>query len=393
MFKKIITGIVPLIVGLMLVLAVVGCNDDRISNYEPPDIQQSFNDKTAAQLVAGMTVGWNLGNTLDAAHLTWLGSNPTVTQMETAWGNPVTTQANITAVKNAGFNTIRIPVSWTKAVDSNYNIRTDWMKRVTEVVNYAASNNMYIILNTHHDEDVFKFTNAQKTASLAAFKKIWEQIADNFKDHNEKLIFEALNEPRNIGASWEWSGGNAEERDNLNEHYKVFVDTVRASGGNNDKRILMVNTYAASGTAAAINGLVIPNDTAVNKIIVSYHNYAPYDFALNTNSALNKWSSSNSGDTSVIKDPIDRVTAKFINNGIPVVIGEFGAMNKNNEATRAAWAQYYVGYARSKGIPCVWWDNGVTTGSGELFGILNRNNNTWVYPQVVTAMVNAASTP
>nr|AGS52283.1 glycoside hydrolase family 5 [uncultured bacterium contig00061] len=135
-------------------------------------VWQAFRDITAAQLVSEIKIGWNLGNTFEAAHMTWLGENPTVTQMETGWGNPVTTKANIDALKTAGFNAIRIPVTWIKAADSNYNIRTDWMARITEVVNYAVANDMYIFLNTHHDEeDVYDFSDEGVEASLSVYKK------------------------------------------------------------------------------------------------------------------------------------------------------------------------------------------------------------------------------
>jgi endoglucanase len=345
-----------------------------------PSDPQPFNDITAAQLVAGIKVGWNLGNTLDA------NGNPsaTVSQLETGWGNPVTTKAHITAIKNAGFNAIRIPVSWTKCADSNYNIRADWMARVTEVVNYAVDNDMYILLNTHHDENVFKFTNADKNSSINAFKKIWGQIACNFQNYNEKLIFEGLNEPRTIGSEAEWNGGTAEERANLNEHYKAFVETVRACGGNNDKRFLMINTYGASGLEVAMNGLSIPSDTVKNKIIVSYHAYEPYNFALNKDSSVKTWSQSNLSDTSPITSRVDQAYSSFVSKGIPVIIGEFGALNKDNESARAAWVEYYVKYAAQKGIKCFWWDDG-----GD-FKLFNRNNNTFYFPQIKDAIMKGA---
>lgn len=346
---------------------------------------EPFNDITAADLVANIKVGWNLGNTLDCSgDLSWLGNNPSVSKLETAWGNPVTTKAMITALKNAGFNAVRIPVSWNKAVDANYNIRADWMARVTEIVNYAIDNDMYVLLNTHHDEDIFKFTNAQKDASLNAFGKIWAQIADNFKNYNEKLVFEALNEPRTIGSSAEWNGGTAEERSVLNEHYQLFVNTVRASGGNNDKRILVINPYGASGIQNAINGFVIPTDTKPNKIIVSFHNYAPYDFALNPGSTVNTWSQSKTTDTSPISGPIDLYYNKFVSKNIPVIIGEFGALNRNNEPARAACTEYYVSYAIGKGMKCYWWDDGGN------FKLLNRSNNTFFFPQIVDALMRGS---
>ncbi|MCL2138630.1 MAG: glycoside hydrolase family 5 protein [Treponema sp.] len=385
-----------LIITIALVFAFTACDNGNDNSNETPDTPQPFNNITAAQLVANIKIGWNLGDTLDA-HDHGEGWLPdTIFGMETAWGKPVTTKAMITTIKNAGFNAIRIPVTWYKATDSNNNIRADWMARVTEVVNYAVDNDMYIILNTHHDEHLFKFTNAQKTTSLNAFKKIWEQIADNFKNYNEKLIFEALNEPRTVGVSHEWTGGNAEERTNLNEHYQLFVNTVRVSGGNNDKRILMVNTYGAYGRQNAIDGLVIPADTVSNKIIVSIHVYQPYHFAQNgapvgTDYSVSTWSKSNSEDTSPITDPIYRVYNKFISNGIPVIIGEFGAQDKNNEDVRAQWAEFYVGYAKSKGVKCFLWDNGTfSINEGELMGFFNRNNNTFPFPNYLAGLMRGA---
>jgi endoglucanase len=362
---------------------------------ENPEIPPStFNDISAAELVAKIKLGWNLGNTLDAHDLDWLGPNPSVSAIETAWGNPVTTKANIDALKEAGFNGIRIPVTWTNATDSNLNIRTDWMARGKNIANYAVRNDMYIIINTHHDEGVIKFKGSEMEESKKAFKKLWEQIADAFKDYNEKLIFEGLNEPRTPGSEAEWNGGTPEERANINILQQIFVDTVRASGGNNPRRMLMITGYAASIEQVALNAIVLPNDplNEKNKLIISIHSYQPYNFALNTNTAYNTWNKSNSSDTSPITDPIDFAYNKFASKGTPVIIGEFGAMNKNNEAVRAEWAKFYVEYARNKGMPCFWWDNGKVSGDGELFGLLNRTTNNFTYPQMVSAMTGKTPT-
>jgi endoglucanase len=382
-------GIIILIVFICFSMITCTSNGNSTSISGDP---QPFNDMTAVELVNNMRVGWNLGNTLDCYDLAWLGGGSSVSKLETAWGNPVTRKENFTALKNAGFNTLRIPVSWAKCTGkNNYNIYPAWMERVTTVVNYAVDNDMYIILNTHHDEEIFKFTDAGTTESLKAFKRIWEQIADNFRNYNEKLIFEGLNEPRTKGSAKEWQGGTPEERRNLNTHYQLFVDTVRASGGNNDKRFLLINTYGASGEAAAQNDLVIPRDSAQNKIIASYHAYAPYDFALNANSPINTWDKNKSSDTLPITTPIDQAYTTFVSKGIPVIIGEFGAMNKSNVETRAEWAEFYVRYAKNKSIPCVWWDNGVTGGSGERLGLLNRRTNTFSYPEIVDALMRGTN--
>jgi endoglucanase len=265
------------------------------------------------------------------------------------------------------------------------------MERVVEVVNYAVACDMYIILNTHHDEDIFAFQNHKMEESTTAFRIIWEQIADVFKNYNEKLMFEGLNEPRTPGSEREWQGGTPEEHMNLNTYYQLFVDTVRASGGNNSKRILVMNTYAASSEAAAINGLVLPADTVKDKIIASIHTYSPYNFALNKDAAYNTWDINKHADTSPVTDPIDRAYNAFVSKNIPVIMGEFGAMNKNNTDTRAQWAEFYVSYAKGKGIPCIWWDNGVISGgNAERFGLLNRHTNEFAYPEIVDALMRGA---
>ena len=388
------------LLGIIAIAAIIGfsittCDDSNAFNDDydyttvlptPPAPQgpltpKPFTDITATKLVADIKVGWNLGNTLDAVKF---GSNLPVSELETAWGNPVTTKENITAIKDAGFNAIRIPVSWTKCTDSDYNIREDWMARVTEIVNYAVENDMYILLNTHHDGYVFKLIGKDLTASINAFRKIWGQIACNFQNYDEKLIFEGLNEPRTSGSSDEWNGGTSGERANLNEYYNVFVKIVRSCGGNNNKRFLVINTYAASGLSTAMNGLKIPADTAQNKIIASYHAYEPYDFALNEKSNVKTWSKSSSADTSPITSRINQANNSFISNGIPVIIGEFGALDKNNESARAAWVEFYVQSAAQKGIKCFWWDNG-----GD-FKIFDRINNTFNYPKIKNGLLRGA---
>jgi len=359
--------------------------------YPTPQQPMPMKDISASELVSGIYIGWNLGNTLDTAHVAWLGSRPTVAQFETAWGNPVTTKANIAALKNAGFNAIRIPVSWSKAIDSNYIIRTDWMERVVEIVNYAIDYDMYVILNTHHDEEIFRFLNSKMEESTKNFRIIWEQIAAVFRNYSEKLIFEGLNEPRTVGIEQEWTGGTLDERLNLNKYYQLFVDTVRASGGNNAKRMLLINPYAASGNSNAVSALKIPVDTAKDKIIVSIHSYSPYNFALNKDTNFNNWDINNPDDTQPITEPIDRAYNAFVSKNIPVIFGEFGAMNKDNAQARIQWAEFYVSYAKEKGIPCFWWDNGVVIGSNaERFGLLDRRTNKFTYPEIVDALIRAS---
>jgi len=394
------------VIAVLIVFFAVSCagnsntSNDGDIDYKIIHVNIPDTFANAAELVSHIRIGWSLGNTLDtfgntSSGYSWLGdgtfANTSVSQMETAWGNPVTSKEVFAALKKAGFNTIRIPVTWYKALGANNAIRADWMARVKTIVDYVIDNNMIAILNSHHDESIFKFTNAETEQSLTVYKRVWEQIAQTFKDYDERLVFEGLNEPRTKGAAHEWSGGNAEERNNLNKHYRLFVDTVRNSDGKNDRRILIINTYGASATQSAVDGLEIPADTVPDRIIVSVHFYEPYNFALNTNASFNSWNRNNSSDTSPITERVNRVYNKFASKGIPVIIGEFGAMNKGNEETRAKWAEFYVKTAMDKGIPCVWWDNGSFSGDGELFGLINRNNNVITYPKVLAGLIHGTS--
>jgi len=382
--RNLLAAIAPIIVFCMFTTVCAGnssSTQDPPDKQDPPKLQIEENaailaDESAADFVAKIKIGWNLGNTLDA--------HP---NGETSWGNPRTAKAMITALKENGFNIIRIPVSWYQAAPKpDYTISNTWMNRVKEIVDYAVDNNLYIILNSHHDENIFKFMDKDMEESKKAFKAVWEQIAETFRDYDYKLIFEDLNEPRTRGSANEWNGGTAEERKNLNEMHQIFVDTVRASGGNNEKRILMVSTYAASVESAAVNGLVIPNDpsNSINKFIVSTHSYSPYMFALNEDKSVNKWSKNNSGDTSPITTWIDRVNTAFVSKGYPVIGGEFGALDKSNEDVRAEWAEFYVSSARAKGIKCIWWDDGGN------FRLFNRNNRTFYFPKIHEGLMRGA---
>ena len=357
-------------------------NNDNKSEKEYVYIAptENFLDLSAVEVVSGIRIGWNLGNTLDAS-----GG-------ETSWGNPKTTKANFDALKSAGFNAVRIPVSWSQSAkkSNNYTISDSFMSRVKEVVGYAVSNDMYIILNTHHDESIFMFLNKDMDESKKALERVWQQIAEAFRDYDDKLIFEGLNEPRTRGSSAEWNGGTPEERNNLNTLNQLFVDTVRFSSGNNAGRVLMVPTYAASVEPAAMSGLTIPTDPGneKNKIVVSLHSYSPYLFALapSKDGGTANWSVNSSSDKAGISGWLDRANTLFVSKGTPVIVGEMGAVDRNNEDARAEWAEYYVSYAKKYGIPCFLWDNG-SFSDGEVFGFLNRSSNTFKYQKMLDAFM------
>ena len=190
------------------------------------DVRGTMRDITPAAIAKEMTAGWNLGNSLDA-YGTYSLNN------ETYWGNPKTTKAMIDAVKNEGFNTIRIPVSWGEHVGSapNYTIDTAWMNRVQEVVDYAMADGMYVLLDTHHETSWLKPQSATLDASQKQLVAIWTQIAERFKAYGDHLLFEGMNEPRIVGSSNEWSGGDADGRAAVNVLNQAFIDAVRKTGG------------------------------------------------------------------------------------------------------------------------------------------------------------------
>ena len=183
------------------------------------------------ELSKGITIGWNLGNSLDA---TGSGMNS-----ETSWGNPKTTKSLILKVKEAGFNAVRIPTTWFNHSDSELNVDSAWFDRVQEVVDYAYDEGMYVILNAHH-EDWYDPYESNLTNARRKMKNLWTQIANRFKDYGERLIFEGMNEPRWRSTNWEWNGGNSEGRSAVNKLNECFVKAVRATGGN--------NSYRADGT-------------------------------------------------------------------------------------------------------------------------------------------------
>ena len=326
---------------------------------------------TAAEIVKQMKVGWSLGNTLDATGGAGLGS-------ETSWGNPVTTKAMIDEVKAAGFNVLRLPVTWGTHVDEDFNIDAEWLDRVQEVVDYGIDNGMFVILNTHHEE-WYMPDKAHADEDLKHLEKLWTQIAQRFKNYGEKLLFEGVNEPRLRGKNAEWTG-NAESREIVNQFAETFVRTVRATGGNNAERSLFITPYAASSSTANLKALKVPENAG--NIIVSVHGYLPYDFALNV-----QGTAVYENDGSVAKLMKD-IKSIFLDNGIPVVITEFGAMNKNNSEDRLQCVEDYLSSAKEIGVPCVWWDNNAKSGNGEKFGLLNRREGGWYFPEVVDKIMS-----
>ncbi|MDO5558202.1 MAG: cellulase family glycosylhydrolase [Oscillospiraceae bacterium] len=327
---------------------------------------------TAADIVSRINVGWNLGNSLDVYDA----------ESETGWGNPKTTKQTIDTVKNAGFNTIRIPVTWSDHLNGSQ-IDAAWLERVREVADYAVSNEMYVIINMHHDDMVWLDpTYSQRDEDTKTFSAVWKQIAEKFKDYDEHLLFEGLNEPRVVGSPGEWNGGTDEERDVINGYLDTFVQTVRSTGGNNTYRCLIVTTQAASITETALNGLSLPSD---DRLIVSIHSYSPWEFA-GTDEKCTDTDWGTDQDKKNLDSEFDRLKDKFVSRGIPVIIGEFGADFKNNDTDRARYYEYYIKSAKARNIKCIVWDNG----NKDEFGLLDREHNTWFNNQIIESIMNGA---
>jgi len=336
---------------------------------------------SSKELVKELTIGWSLGNTLDATCFDTIDYNKNPIASETCWGAPKTTQALYDKLAELGFNTFRIPTTWSGHIGGapDYKINEQWMKRVHEIVDYALNTGGYAILNVHHETWNYTFNkNLQNAKTVLA--AIWKQIAAEFANYDEHLIFEGLNEPRKVGDPVEWSG-DQEGYNVVNELNEHFIKTIRATGGNNALRHLMIPPYAAGVIDQSLNTFKVPRDD--NKIIVSLHSYSPYNFALNNGAGA----VSNFYDGSEIDWVMNTINQRFLSQNIPVIIGEFGAMSRNNEADRARWAEYYVKKATSIGVPCILWDNAYYKGTGERFGAIDRSTLQLVFPDYVNALM------
>ncbi|MDE5558627.1 MAG: cellulase family glycosylhydrolase [Ruminococcus sp.] len=339
---------------------------------------------TAFEITKDMKIGWNYGNSLDATGKSGLDT-------EISWGNPKATQETFDAIKAKGFNTVRIPTTWYNHMDANNKIDAEWMARVHEVVDYCYKNDMYVILNIHHEEWINRpdFDTAYDEMSVK-LKAVWKQIAEEFKDYDQHLIFEGMNEPRAAGTDYEWWLAPSAPKEKLfeviNKLNQDFVDTVRSvDSPYKDTRLLSCPPYCASGTDVnMMSALELPNDPYV---AVSVHAYSPYDFC------MGKGDHSTFSETYItdLEGILKTIRKQFIDNNIPVILGEFSASNYNNTEARCEWATAYISLAKSYGFPCVLWDNDARGNSdqSEAHDYLDRDTNTWYEDsgQVVDAMM------
>ena len=336
--------------------------------------------ENAASCVRNMGVGWNLGNTLDsnsgAVDNMWIEafSKRTTKDYETALGQTETTRELIHMFKVAGFGAIRVPVTWyphigtvNVTVENNkghwdmstwtgYDVDPVWMARVKEIVDYVIDEGMYCILNVHHD------TGATTTAWLRAdtrvfnsvserYTELWKQIATEFSSYGQKLVFESFNEMLDANSTWNYSSNDAFEA--INMYNEAFVRTVRATGGNNVRRNLILNTYAASSTPQALSAFRLPDDTVEEHLLAEVHSYAPYLFAFDTDNPKNVFDASCEKE---VKGIVEDLNNYLVGKGIPCVIGEYGAdTSKREETELAKQAKCYVSAAAKYDIPCFYW--------------------------------------
>lgn len=340
-------------------------------------------DNAAWQVMNRLGMGWNLGNQLDAHNNGLAG--------ETFWGNPKATQATFDKLKEAGYKSVRIPVTWLGKIGEapDYRIDESWMSRVAEIVGYAESAGLNVIINIHHDGADSKYWLDIKSAALSAaendeiiaeIKAVWGQIAEKFKDKGDFLIFESFNEIHDGG--WGW-GANRNDGGKqykcLNEWNQAFVDAVRATGGGNASRYLAVPGYCTN-IDLTVESFVMPEDAVADRLIVAVHYYDPSEYTLtakysewgHTAAASKKAPGS---DEDSVKEAFEKMYDKFIKAGIPVYIGEMGCANRATEREQAFqryWFEYVVKAAKTYGMAPFVWDNGAEGAGSETHAFINH---------------------
>lgn len=387
-------GLVSLAVALLATVAFTG--------WSAP-VSAAMRSVNATQLTSEMGAGWNLGNQLEAS----INGVPN----ETAWGNPTVTPALIKKVKAAGFNTIRIPVSYLSKIGSapNYTIDAAWLDRVKTVVDYAYNEGMYVVINIHGDgynsvQGGWLLVNDwNQNAIKEKYQSVWKQIANKFKNYEERLIFESMNET----FDGTYGNPNSSYYANLNAYNQIFVDTVRKTGGNNSARWLMIPGWNTNIDYTVGNyGFVLPTDSNRSsaiprnekRIMISAHYYSPWDFAGEENGNITQWGAtatnqskkSNWGQEDYLNSQFKSMYDKFVTQGYPVFIGEFGSIDKtsydsSNNKYREAFAKAVTATAKKYKMVPVYWDNGHNGQHG--FALFDRWSNTVTQQGIINAIM------
>lgn len=366
---------------------------------------------SSADIAEKMGVGWNYGNTLEA--------NSGGTPSETIWGNPETSQEMVDAVADAGFNTIRIPIAYLSKIDDNngYKIDDEWLERIAKVVDYCYERELFAILNIHGD-GFHTITGGwllcdsdEQEIIKKKYKAVWKQVAERFAEYDEHLIFESMNEI----FDGIYHDPVKEYYENINDYNQIFVDTVRESGKNNTHRWLMVCGWNTNiDYTCGDYGFRFPDDdgnTAEDgRLILSVHFYDPWDYCGEEEKNVFLWGEkgmeisdeygispdnvANWGDESYMKYQFTRLKELYIDNGIPVVIGEFGCIDKSIAnmrlsgkiaENRAYYNGFVAGTAAQNGITPIYWDNGFNGCYG--LGLFDRRKLIQTQPHIIDAIV------
>ncbi len=344
---------------------------------------------TATELAKKMKLGLNIGNTMEA------------TGGETGWGNPLITNNLIKAIKLNGFNAIRLPVAWNQYADQTTSIiKATWLSRVKQVVQYCIDNDMYVIVNIHWDGGWLEenCTEAKKVENNAKQKAFWEQIAVTLRDYDERVLFASANEP-NVK--------DATQMSVLLSYHQTFIDAVRSTGGKNAYRVVIVQ--GPSTDIETTNKLMttLPTDKVANRMMAEVHYYTPWNFCgMEKDESYGKmfyyWGAGNHSTTDAARNPtwgeeatVDAnfalMKTQFVDKGIPVIIGEFGATARTNLtgdalklhlASRAYYFKYVTKQAVANGFLPFFWDTG---------GLINRNNYTVADQQALDGLIQGAN--
>ena len=335
--------------------------------------------EAASAAVLRMGTGWNLGNTLDAHDSSWAGRS--VSQFETGWGQPVTQPQLFEMFATAGFGAIRLPVTWNLHMDKDNKVDEAWMSRVEEIVNYILDAGLYCVLNVHHDTGTDGWLRADEKVygnTKDRYIALWRQIAERFNSYGPKLLFESFNEMLDSQNRWN-EPASADSYLYINKYNQDFVNTVRATGGNNSYRNLVVNDYCASSMSTAFDALDVPDDSVKDHIIFEFHSYSPYNFAMNESTgAIKTWTDACEKE---VRDQINGIAAIARAKGVPAIIGEYGATSKRDEGEIAKQATCYVKTCKENDMACFYW---MLLSDGA-----DRNVPKWSKPKVKDAIIQA----
>ena len=306
------------------------------SNAAPAVDASGLEDLSSMEVVGKMGLGWNLGNTLEACG-SWI-KGPDIRSFETAWGNPETTKGMIDKIKADGFGSVRIPVAWSNMIEGDYTINWRLQERVKQVVDWVLADGMIEVVNIHWDGGWWSKFPTDYDHSMKRYTRMWSQIAGYFKDEPGSLIFESLNEEGSFNDVWNrWGGGTPEQKAKaygiLNNINQAFVDLVRKSGGLNAKRHLLIAGYATDIDLTVDPAFGMPKDPA-SHCIVSVHYYTPFTFAgLEHDETWGKarptWGTD--ADKAELEANMNKLKPRFLDQGIPVIVGEYGATLKTKE--------------------------------------------------------------